>query len=193
MFKTESRGNTRAVLWKGSFGECALFLVFVPSFPFFCTLVPAFGVREPPPKPAFWKPPFCEPATIGAKIITSHTFFLLDFPDYVIIVHTTDLFLAHFPGYASSCVVAKHTMRRSDLRYIIVSRVFLAICLILHYRIGFEWINVGTKSIADPELVSRLVRFIARSECDCDRYRGRFYHAIAVFIWGDPLKAITLW
>ena len=26
-----------------------------------CTLVPGFGTGEHPPKPPFWKPPFCEP------------------------------------------------------------------------------------------------------------------------------------
>ena len=31
-----------------------------------CTLVPVFVPVEHPPKPPFWKPPFCEPANKGS-------------------------------------------------------------------------------------------------------------------------------
>ena len=34
--------------------------------------------------------------------------------------------------------------------------------------------------------LSGLYRAIGTCECDCDRFRSRFYRAIAVFSWGDP-------
>ena len=30
-----------------------------------CTLIPVFGTGEHPPKPPFWKPPFCETPNVG--------------------------------------------------------------------------------------------------------------------------------
>ena len=68
-----SRGNKRAVSWKGGFGERALVPVFGtgqnPNVPSFRFLVPGnirmypcsfFWYREHPLKPPFWKPPFCD-------------------------------------------------------------------------------------------------------------------------------------
>ena len=40
--------------------------------------------------------------------------------------------------------------------------------------------------------LSALYRAIRKRGCDCDHYRGGVYCAIAFFIWGAPLKAITL-
>ena len=46
--------------YRGTF-ECTLVPVFGTGGTSECTLVPVLGTGEHPPKPPFWKPPFCEP------------------------------------------------------------------------------------------------------------------------------------
>ena len=45
--------------------------------------------------------------------------------------------------------------------------------------------QLGFRNKACPNLSAL---YCAIGNCDCDRYRGRFYRAIAFFIWDDPLR-----
>ena len=63
-----SLGDKRAVSYKGGFGERTLVPVFVPG--------------EHPPKPPFWKPPFCQhqKGSLGDKRAVSKRVVLANVP-----------------------------------------------------------------------------------------------------------------
>ena len=53
-----------SVFGTGGTSECTPVPVFGTGGTSECTLLPVFRAREHPPKPPFWKQPFCEPPTL---------------------------------------------------------------------------------------------------------------------------------